>query len=42
MGKRQCANTAQDNRQLAEDGLPWSNLYMYTNKLILRKLYDGD
>jgi hypothetical protein len=40
MGKRQRANTIQDSRRLADDGLPWSDLYMYTNKLIIRKLCD--
>jgi hypothetical protein len=42
MGKRQRANTAKESRWLADDGLPWSDLYMYTHKLITRKLPDGD
>jgi len=37
MGKRQRANTAQDSRRLADDGLLWSNLHIYTHKLIIRK-----
>jgi hypothetical protein len=35
--KRRCANTIIDNRQLADDSLPYSELKIYTNKLILCK-----
>ena len=42
MVKRQRTNTIIDNRRLAEDGLPYSNLNMYINKLIHYKLDEID
>jgi hypothetical protein len=41
MGKRRCTNTIIDNRQLADDGLPYSNLKIYLNKLIAT-VWDND
>ena len=38
IGKHRRTNTIIDNRQLADDGLPYSDLKMYLNKLILRKV----
>ena len=35
--KRRCTNTIVDSRRLADDGLPYSDLKMYTDKLIIRK-----
>ena len=35
--KRRCTNTIIDNRQLADDGLLYSSLNIYLNKLILCK-----
>jgi hypothetical protein len=37
MVKRRRTNTIIDNRRLADDGLPYSDLNMYINKLILYK-----
>jgi len=37
MGKRRRTNTIVDSRRLADDGLPYSDLKMYTDKLIIRK-----
>jgi hypothetical protein len=37
MGKRRRTNTIIDNRRLADDGLPYSDLKIYLNKFILRK-----
>jgi hypothetical protein len=37
MVKRRCTNTILDNRRLAEDSLPYSDLKMYTEKLIIQQ-----
>ena len=42
MVKRRCTNTIIDNRRLAEDGLPFSDLKMYTEKLILHQIAEID
>jgi hypothetical protein len=40
--KRRCTNTIIDNRRLAEDSLPFSDLKMYTEKLILHQIEEID
>jgi len=42
MVKRRRTNTIIDPRRIAEDGLPYSDLKMYTEKLILRQVDEID
>ena len=42
MVKRRRTNTIIDNRRLAEDGLPFSDLKMYIEKLIIRQIDEID